>query len=68
MAEKFCIENGLGFMETSAKDNENVELAFKRLVQQVYMAHTHKRESKHRQGIQLHEQEGQGTTTCECWH
>ena len=41
-AEAFCKENGLSFVETSAKDNENVELAFERLITQIYDARTRK--------------------------
>jgi len=40
-AELFCKENGLAdFLETSAKDNENVEIAFERLISLIYEART----------------------------
>ena len=41
-AESFCRDNGLIFVETSAKDNENVELAFERLITQIFEARTRK--------------------------
>lgn len=41
-AEAFCKDNGLSFVETSAKENENVELAFERLITQIYDARTRK--------------------------
>lgn len=31
-ADAFCRENGLSFVETSAKENENVELCFTKVV------------------------------------
>lgn len=39
-AEQFCKENGLSFVETSAKDNENVEFAFEKLITQIYEERT----------------------------
>lgn len=39
-AEQFCKDHGLSFVETSAKDNENVELAFERLITQIFEART----------------------------
>lgn len=41
-AEAFCREHGLSFVETSAKDNENVELAFERLITQIFDVRTRK--------------------------
>ena len=34
-AEHFCKEKGLSFVETSAKDNENVDFAFETLITQI---------------------------------
>jgi len=40
-AEQFCKENGLAdFLETSAKDNENIEIAYERLISLIYEART----------------------------
>jgi len=41
-AEAFAREHGLAFVETSAKDNENVALAFEKLVAMIYEAKTRK--------------------------
>jgi len=35
-AKRFATENGLSFMETSAKEDENVESAFEKLITQIY--------------------------------
>jgi len=35
-AKRFAAENGLSFMETSAKEDENVESAFEKLITQIY--------------------------------
>uniref|UniRef100_A0A6B2LHN5 Uncharacterized protein n=1 Tax=Arcella intermedia TaxID=1963864 RepID=A0A6B2LHN5_9EUKA len=43
-AEQFCKENGLAFVETSAKDNENVEFAFEKLLSQIYEERNSKKE------------------------
>eukprot|EP01125_Pyxidicula_operculata_P021792 TRINITY_DN8644_c0_g1_i1.p1 TRINITY_DN8644_c0_g1~~TRINITY_DN8644_c0_g1_i1.p1 ORF type:complete len:211 (+),score=48.61 TRINITY_DN8644_c0_g1_i1:301-933(+) len=42
-AEQFCKENGLSFVETSAKDNENVEFAFEKLITQIFQERTVRR-------------------------
>lgn len=34
-AKSFANENGLSFIETSAKDNENVQSAFEKLISQI---------------------------------
>eukprot|EP01129_Flabellula_baltica_P015590 TRINITY_DN799_c0_g3_i2.p2 TRINITY_DN799_c0_g3~~TRINITY_DN799_c0_g3_i2.p2 ORF type:complete len:228 (-),score=68.95 TRINITY_DN799_c0_g3_i2:2795-3478(-) len=44
-AELYCRENGLNFMETSAKDNTNVDLAFETLVRQIYEQNQYERDS-----------------------
>lgn len=38
-AKRFATENGLSFMETSAKEDENVESAFEKLISQIYEHH-----------------------------
>lgn len=35
-ARAFCEENGLNLVETSAKDNTNVEFAFQKLITDIY--------------------------------
>lgn len=35
-ARQFCEENDLSLVETSAKDNSNVEYAFQKLVSEIY--------------------------------
>lgn len=35
-ARQFCEENSLSLVETSAKDNSNVEYAFQKLVTEIY--------------------------------
>jgi hypothetical protein len=35
-AKAFCEENGLSLVETSAKDNSNVEFAFQKLITEIY--------------------------------
>lgn len=35
-AASFCEEHGLNLVETSAKDNSNVEFAFQKLITEIY--------------------------------
>jgi GTPase SAR1 family protein len=35
-ATNFCEEHGLNLVETSAKDNSNVEFAFQKLITEIY--------------------------------
>ena len=35
-AKAFCEEHGLSLVETSAKDNSNVEFAFQKLITEIY--------------------------------
>lgn len=35
-ATSFCEEHGLNLVETSAKDNSNVEFAFQKLITEIY--------------------------------
>jgi len=71
-AEQFCKENGLTFVETSAKDNENVEFAFERLITQIYEERTAFRptktdeKAKVDQKVDLHQKKEPEKSDCAC--